>query len=133
MTFLNLLANGTIYDQFTCVPGVRRVPVCHMSHVSNPSHALHVLNMQVKSVQRIPGESEECASWRKKTHDKRKRVAIIVVILVILFFICWVPSRVYIFLSFFSRNKLMIDEPLYIYRIGKFRLCLTNILYMKRN
>lgn len=81
--------------------------------------ALLTLWLQMKSSRGIPGESRDTSVWRKNQIRARKKVANIVIALIILFFICWLPRTVFLMMTFYGRKHKMMTPEITAFRISK--------------
>ena len=112
--FLVTLSFYSLRVILACVPhlcswwGVDTSPPLNNLIVSSNYFWIHTwLFLQVKSSYGIPGESPESFAWRNKQTRTRKKIAYIIIVLIVLFFICWLPRTVFIMQTFYGKQNNM--------------------------
>jgi len=56
----------------------------------------------VESSRQLPGESSGNSSWKRKQIRMRRKVANIMIALIVLFFVCWLPRSVLIMYRYYG-------------------------------
>ncbi|XP_067951039.1 gastrin-releasing peptide receptor-like [Watersipora subatra] len=82
--------------------------------------------IMVRSLQGIPGEAPQCLLQRKESINQRKKLAKVVVTLVILFFLCWLPRTIFVLLTFHGKAGKEMTVFHYVFRIVAYCLMFLN-------